>query len=695
MRLVWFSILLALSAKGIFISAPLFSPVPLLWLALFLFLTGTLVVRWIKIRPPTPAMEVEGMVLSLLLVNSLTQQTGALNSSFNFLYILLILFFSFYFSFFKNIVGVVLVLFMEGMNFYFFPPAGHLPAGAALFPMALILIPVIVKGYLRSFHRERKALRSVVNRMKSGAASLEPSPEIHEKANLSNLSEKEKQDEALALTMKMEGHLENILEVILASRSQVYRAAVLLYDPEGERLWLRAAAGRERPVAVDWEKSIAIGEGVVGWIAKEKRLVSIADLQSQRGKLDYEAGTVRARSLLAAPILNGEVFEGLLCVDSPSDHAFSDADERLIQLIAQEALTVLQYYREQRRMKDRTREYSALLEISKNLGSKLDLAHRLETTIASAKAIIDYDQCFIFLVNEGERRMTVAAARGYEPPADYGFPLTNGFLSLIVKNRQPLLYSKLFSAKGRPKIFPDGYEIDISSNSFLGLPMMIEEKVIGVVFFSSEKENAFSASDQHILAIMCNHVAASIAEAQAHAKVKKLAITDGLTGVFNHRRFQERLLEEFYRVSRHPEPFSLLLIDIDFFKKINDTYGHPAGDAVIKMIAKVLLKLVRKLDIVARYGGEEFVILLLKSDSRQALQMAERIRKAVEGSPFDWQGQKIYATISVGVASQPDDTVKKEELIAFADRALYASKHAGRNRSTLYRDLTQDLYELG
>ena len=563
-----------------------------------------------------------------------------------------------------------------------------------LFLPLLILAPVIVKRFLRSARREGEALRNALDRIESNVASLEPPPEIHRKADY--LSEEESRNDALASVEKMGEHLENILLVILASHPQAFRSVVLFYDPNRERLWVRGAVGKETELGIDWQASIRIGGGVVGWIAKERRTVCITDLLSQKKKLEYEDGSVRARSLLVAPILNGDVFEGLLCVDSLSEGAFSSQNERLIQLIARQVLTILQYYRERKRMREQTREYSALWEISVNLGSKIDLTHRLETTVSSVRKIVDYDQCFIFLVESGERRMTVKAARGYDAGViGQTFSLTNGLLSLIVKNRHPLVFSQPYSDGSPAKIFPDGCDIRIDPHSFLGLPMMIEERMIGVMLFTSDRENAFDLCDRRLLSIMCNHVAISIAEAQAHAQVEKLAVTDGLTGVFNHRRFQERLLEEVIRFGRHPDPFSLLMIDIDYFKRINDTYGHPAGDAVIKMIAKVLVKQVRKLDVVARYGGEEFVIMLLKTDARQAFQMAERIRKAVESSPIRWQGGKISVTISVGVASQPEDTSRRDELIAFADRALYAAKRTGRNRSVLYQNLTQDMYEVG
>ena len=703
MRVLSFLILFSLSVASPFIHPGLIMPIGLFRLALFVYLSMTLAIRWIRSRPSADALEVEGMFLSILFINAVARETGGSHSPVILLYILAVLFSSFYFSLFKNMMAVTVIFFFEGIHLYLSSPEG-LPKEAIFFPLLLVFIPLIVKGYLKSFVQEREALWRRFNRIKSSVDTLEPLPEIHEKMALAHLSEEKKEDGALALADRMEVDLENLLQVILSSRSQINRAVLLFYNRGEETLWVRAARGRE-PVGVNRQKVIRIGEGILGWIAKEKRTVSIADLQSQKGKLDYGDGSAQARSLLAVPLMDKEVFEGLICVDSGDEHAFSDQDEQLIQLIAREILRVLQYYREQKKMGEQTRVYSALLEISKNLGSRLDLTHRLETTLASAKQIVDYDTCFIFLVEPGERRMTVKAVQGYDLSIiDYNFALTNGLLSIIVKNRQTLLFSGALAPRGgswiffnpqRSKIFPDGCKIQIVSDSFLGLPMVIEDRVIGVVLFSSRKENAFSTYDRHVLSIMCNHVASSIAEAQAHAQVEKMAVTDGLTGIFNHRRFQERLAEEFARVARHPEPFSLLLIDIDFFKKINDTFGHPAGDAVIKLVTKTLVKMVRKVDIVARYGGEEFVILLLKSDSNQAFQMAERIRTAVEAASIDWQGKKVTATVSIGIAAQPDDATKREDLIAFADRALYASKKGGRNRSTLYKNLTQDVYEVG
>ncbi len=159
---------------------------------------------------------------------------------------------------------------------------------------------------------------------------------------------------------------------------------------------------------------------------------------------------------------------------------------------------------------------------------------------------------------------------------------------------------------------------------------------------------------------------------------------DGLTGLYNHRNFQETLANELLKSQRFDHAVSLLLIDVDHFKKVNDLYGHPQGDAVLKEIAQILKKTVRAYDAAARYGGEEFAVILPHADQTQALQVAERIRKTVAGHQFRGKkaDQPLQITVSIGVASTPLNAKTKAELIDRADQALYLAKSEGRNRTS-------------
>lgn len=170
---------------------------------------------------------------------------------------------------------------------------------------------------------------------------------------------------------------------------------------------------------------------------------------------------------------------------------------------------------------------------------------------------------------------------------------------------------------------------------------------------------------------------------EANQKLMEMAITDGLTGVFNRRYFQERLAEEVNRFKRYHGSLSVIILDIDHFKKINDTYGHLFGDEVLKKLGAILKAETRKCDLVARYGGEEFVLLLPSTDLKGATRLAERLRQKVEETEFSCGNQKVKVTISLGVASMSSPSEKTEkELLSVADKALYYSKHKGRNRVT-------------
>jgi len=172
--------------------------------------------------------------------------------------------------------------------------------------------------------------------------------------------------------------------------------------------------------------------------------------------------------------------------------------------------------------------------------------------------------------------------------------------------------------------------------------------------------------------------------AEANARLAQLAVTDGLTGLYNHRHFHERLTLEVERSQRSGLPLSLLMLDVDHFKQFNDTFGHPAGDEVLRQLARVLADARRANDVVARYGGEEFAVILVDTAKFTAAKVAERVRERVNAHDFSDAAPRVGAlAVSIGVATFPDDGSDAEALVRAADTALYAAKRAGRNRVVL------------
>ncbi len=223
----------------------------------------------------------------------------------------------------------------------------------------------------------------------------------------------------------------------------------------------------------------------------------------------------------------------------------------------------------------------------------------------------------------------------------------------------------------------DNVPDEIKNN--LCAPLRSRRKIIGgIIIFNKKMIEVFSSSSKRLLSIFANQAAVAIENTLLYKKSQILSITDGLTGLYNHRYFQEQIQVELSRAQRYDLNFSLIIIDVDNFKQINDTYGHLAGDELLVKLSIHLKKVIRESDTVARYGGDEFVMLLPETPKEGAVIVGERIRKSLVEEKI---GGNIPVYVSVGVAAYPDDGVYSQDIIKKADVALYKAKEDGRNRT--------------
>jgi len=238
------------------------------------------------------------------------------------------------------------------------------------------------------------------------------------------------------------------------------------------------------------------------------------------------------------------------------------------------------------------------------------------------------------------------------------------------------LHSALECGNGHEAEFrlvrPDGQIAWIHSRTKVVLNEGQPARVYGTVLdITDRKESERVIADFNILQ------RSQLRELEAvNQRLEELSFTDGLTGLHNHRAFQERLIEEYHRARRHKKKLSVVMIDVDLFKEYNDEYGHPAGDEVLKAVAATIGACMRNTDLAARYGGEEFVLILPQTGLRGAVALADRIRKRIENR--EWSERKV--TISAGCACLGRHAADGSSLLALADRALYESKSSGRNR---------------
>ena len=464
---------------------------------------------------------------------------------------------------------------------------------------------------------------------------------------------------------------EEIKEVLLTIKHAMLADSVNLFAPHSNSLRLRCSTE-------DAQDIIPSGEGFITLCFKEKRTI-ISSSVSEKG---YEVGYLKKgkiSSFIALPVIDEPFVIGVLTADTSRFSAFSDADANTLQLFSKQLIRILNRERVYSQIQRSHAGLRVLHEESSKLAASLKIDVLAQKLVESCYRIAP--SSIIFLLKKGDV-FESAQHTGNLHVEKTSFDPKGTLLDLVKKNMEPFYLSDVrnYSLPLMPFRTKD-------ISSVFVLPLLYEEELIGMIIFLSEKINAFNPHQIELLGVLGTQASISIANARFHAEIERMATTDGLTGLFNHKNFQEKLSDEFKRRERFSEPLSLLLMDIDYFKKVNDTYGHPAGDKVLHGVAGILKNTIRNIDIPARYGGEEFAAILPGTDSTGAKNMAERLRKAVMGTAFTVDGRSLKVTVSIGISTVDGNTDRKEDLIERADQALYHAKKNGRNQSVFWSEI--------
>lgn len=333
------------------------------------------------------------------------------------------------------------------------------------------------------------------------------------------------------------------------------------------------------------------------------------------------------------------------------------------------------------------KELSVLYQVAQSLGASLDMAETLGLILSESRKVVPYHTGIIYLWHEEEQVLIPAAIRS--PYADklkrLTFPLGEGVVGMAAKTGEPEI---IYDTRKDPRfrVIPG---ITQFLRSVIVVPLLVEKKIIGVATIGRREPYAYGPKQLQILTILGGQAAVAMANALLYKKIEKLAITDGLTKVYNHRYFYKKLEEECERSRRYGSNFSIIMVDIDYFKRFNDEFGHKSGDMALLTVAQIVKKNTRNIDTVARYGGEEFSVLLPETGREDAQIVAERIRKAINDTLFKIADDKppVGVTVSIGVSSFPIDTKDPLQVIELADQALYYSKEHGKNRVTLWAQM--------
>lgn len=340
---------------------------------------------------------------------------------------------------------------------------------------------------------------------------------------------------------------------------------------------------------------------------------------------------------------------------------------------------------DQQTVQGRWQHLNVILRLSMLTGMHMQLEATLNLMCDMAGEITCFDRALIYFWNEGNEQADLRIARGFDKPTREleGQPNGNVFHFWAIKYGRPLLV-----AGGH---HPQADELldSAGATAALIIPLFVRNRAMGSMQLFCRANDGFNAQDAQLLWIMSLVAENLLTREHANEGLLRFAFTDYLTGLRTRGYFEQQLELEFKRAERKQQKFSLLMIDIDHFKQLNDTFGHHVGDQVLREIAAILMRDLREVDTVARYGGEEFVMILPETTEAGAVYVAQRLRRAVEQAQFlsDSPHAVQHLTISIGIAVFDRDAHFKRDLIEFADAALYAAKHAGRNRVVCYSEV--------
>jgi diguanylate cyclase (GGDEF)-like protein len=332
----------------------------------------------------------------------------------------------------------------------------------------------------------------------------------------------------------------------------------------------------------------------------------------------------------------------------------------------------------------RWEDVNVILRMSMLTGLQMQLDATLNLLCDMTADIAGFDKAMVYFWEEGRELMELRIARSVENKTSEEIATGNILNFWAIKFGRPLLVEQGHNAQS------DALMQVVSATSALVVPLFVSNRVMGSIQLFRSGDKSFNKEDAQLLWILSLVAENLLTREYANEGLLRFAFTDYLTGLRTRGYFEQQLELEFKRAERKQQKFALLMIDIDHFKILNDTFGHHVGDQLLRDVTSILMKDMREVDTVARYGGEEFVIVLPETTQTGAVFVAERLRRAVDqakffaGSPHSVQ----HLTISIGIAVYDTDAQFKRDLIEFADAALYHAKHEGRNRVICYSELS-------
>ncbi|MFQ6613439.1 MAG: GGDEF domain-containing protein [Fidelibacterota bacterium] len=493
--------------------------------------------------------------------------------------------------------------------------------------------------------------------------------------------------EEKAFLNELKAHFKELMDSVFRAVKSIhpdYQTGIYMVDPESKGFMLQESTTNE------FKKFIAGRNEIINSILNSPDVIMLqeSDIRDGWGTI-FEPRTWRgSECLMGVRILYKNTPIG--CVIASIDHfsKIQDRDRSLLKNMGEFfSLGMSKIEKIEQLLSDNFyhSRIASLFDVLEITSNEKDL---FENVVRMCRIFFEYDKLTIATLDPYENKLLIrmidgvqddiAAGKTFSPDGTLAGVITLGGKAILTHDRSA-------DFPGLTRFGPLEYN-ESAFQAVLGVPITGRKSSQGLIMMERRNKRPFSLSDQHLMELMGSTVGSILNWIDEYQKMRQSSIHDGLTGLLNHNALMDRFSDEINRAVRFNHKLATIILDLDKFKRVNDTYGHVFGDEVLKTVSMIMKSNIRNIDVVARYGGEEFVILLVNTNVETSLPVAERIIKKIAEYPYEINGETVHVTISAGMAEFPEHSDQIKNLIECSDQAMYQSKAKGGNQVTVYRN---------